>query len=421
MKKLLALALAFAMVFAICTVAHADDKVHMVIACNSSDDTRIAILDRLAKNLPEDLPEYDVEIIYGGGGVEYENMMKTYNATGDLPDVYGSLNTIAAPLIASGSQLNLTEYIKADGFDQNFLSLDPMYYHGGIYSIQTGDDAYTIPVVFYDTAIFESLGLEEPTTWEELDHIFDVLIEAGIQPMGMDGTGWQLVNFFMESLMLADDPSTVTQLLNNETDWNDPRVNAAYDKMEYMLEKGVFGDRAAVAATADVALAWDTFAADGCAMLFDFSWNCQNYDNGHTGVFMWPSSNSEYPTGSCTEVWGSAVGGWAVNANSEHLEDAVKLAEYCCKEASEYMNENGTKTNFVTDVEVAPQSELQAEIWKLYDEAVNKFQALNANSIDSSIVTELRTLDSGLVGGLYTVDEMLAKWSALYAENTYFD
>ena len=136
---------------------------------------------------------------------------------------------------------------------------------------------------------------------------------------------------------------------------------------------------------------------------------------------MWPSSNSEYPTGSCTEVWGSAVGGWAVNANSEHLEDAVKLAEYCCKEASEYMNENGTKTNFVTDVEVAPQSELQAEIWKLYDEAVNKFQALNANSIDSSIVTELRTLDSGLVGGLYTVDEMLAKWSALYAENTYFD
>ena len=269
MKKLLALALAFAMVFAICTVAHADDKVHMVIACNSSDDTRIAILDRLAKNLPEDLPEYDVEIIYGGGGVEYENMMKTYNATGDLPDVYGSLNTIAAPLIASGSQLNLTEYIKADGFDQNFLSLDPMYYHGGIYSIQTGDDAYTIPVVFYDTAIFESLGLEEPTTWEELDHIFDVLIEAGIQPMGMDGTGWQLVNFFMESLMLADDPSTVTQLLNNETDWNDPRVNAAYDKMEYMLEKGVFGDRAAVAATADVALAWDTFAADGCAMLFD--------------------------------------------------------------------------------------------------------------------------------------------------------
>ena len=398
------------------------EPIKLVFATMTSDDVRIAVLeDYIMADLAEEMPGYEIEVIYGGGATDYSNMMKTYNATGDLPDVYQSNQDIAGALISSGAQLNLKDYIQADGFADNFLSLSPMEHKGGIYNLSAGNDAYSFPVIYYNTEIFDQYGLEVPTTWEELDNIFDVLIEAGIQPMGMDGTGWQLVNFFMETLMLSDDPSTVTELLNNETDWSDPRVVAAFEKMEYMLDKGVFGDRAAVAATADVALAWDTFAADGCAMLFDFSWNCSNYDNGHTGVFMWPSCNDDYPTGSCTEIWGSAVLGWAVNANSENREATIKFAEYCCRKEAEYQNEHGTKTNYVTGIEVQATSELQQQIMDLYDAADNKFLALNANSLDSSIVTELRTLESGFVGGLYDVDEFIDAWSALFAQNTYFD
>ena len=398
------------------------EPIKLVFATMTSDDVRIAVLeDYIMADLAEEMPGYEIEVIYGGGGTDYGNMMKTYNATGELPDVYQSNQDIAGALISSGAQLNLKEYIQNDGFAENFESLSPMEYKGGIYNLSAGNDSYSFPVVYYNTEIFDRYGLTVPTTWEELDHIFDVLIEAGIQPMGMDGTGWQLVNFFMETLMLSDDPSTVTQLLNNEIDWTDARVVAAFEKMEYMLEKGVFGDRAAVAATADVALAWDTFAADGCAMLFDFSWNCSNYDNGHTGVFMWPSCNDEYPTGSCTEIWGSAILGWAVNSNSKNLDAAIKFAEYCCRKEAEYQNEHGTNTNFKTGIEVKATSALQQQIMDLYAAAPNKFLALNANSLDSSIVPELRTLESGFVGGLYTVDEFIEEWSKLFAQNTFFD
>ena len=65
------------------------EPIKLVFATMTSDDVRIAVLeDYIMADLAEEMPGYEIEVIYGGGGTDYGNMMKTYNATGELPDVY---------------------------------------------------------------------------------------------------------------------------------------------------------------------------------------------------------------------------------------------------------------------------------------------------------------------------------------------
>ena len=93
----------------------------------------------IKKNLAEKFP--NVEIEWEGTG-DLTNLLKTYSATGDLPDVWYSDAASATAIINAGNQLNMADYITKDGFIDNYVNPDALYYSdGGIYAISSGIDA----------------------------------------------------------------------------------------------------------------------------------------------------------------------------------------------------------------------------------------------------------------------------------------
>jgi hypothetical protein len=54
----------------------------------SGDESRQKIADKLENDLVAGLPDFDVEVTRGGGADDYNNKLKTLNATGELPDVF---------------------------------------------------------------------------------------------------------------------------------------------------------------------------------------------------------------------------------------------------------------------------------------------------------------------------------------------
>ncbi len=396
------------------------EKQKLTLIIQASDDVRIGIMnDYIVPNFDEAFPGYELEITTITGEDDSIAMMKTYHATGDMADVYWSDAKWSLPIISAGSQLDLSSYIEADGFAKNWSSTSLMNFKGGIYALQPGSDASYFPAVYYNTEIFEQYGLEVPTTLDELYAVCDKLVAEGVVPFAMDDT-WIIGNVLFQAILQANDPTTVEKLLSNEIDYTDPAVLAAYEQLDDMFSRGYFGDRSTVAAR-DISETKELFAAGKTAMIYDMYWNYTMYDNGHTSVFPWPSNNDAYPTGTVTQIWGSTVAGYAVNADSKNLDAAVKLAEYCCEQEARYHNEHGTATVFNTGIEIQAQSELQQEMVNLFHAATTKIATIPQNTMDAATASEWETLTSAFAAGQLTPEQMVEQWSAVWTENTYFE
>lgn len=387
----------------------------LTLFLQANDDVRISIMDDyIVKNFEAAFPGWELEVSTIDTSDNGVAAMKTYNATGDLPDVYWSDTRWCQPMISSGNQLDMTEYITTDGFaDKYDGNIGLMQFKGGVYALQPGSDATYYPVVFYDKEVFEANGCEVPTTLDELYAVCDKLVAAGIQPFSLEGTGWEFEYSWIQNIVMALDPAKADALINNEIDYSDPVILEALEILDTMLEKGYFGERSAAAAV-QPADAREAFLGGKTAMRFDYYWQWSLYDDGTTDAFA-------FPTGNIGQMWGTTLGGYAVYSGSEHIDMAVKLAEYCCEQEAIYHNEHGTSTAFNTGIEVKAGSDLQQKLNDMYANFADKKITIPSNTMDAAVLAELKTILSGFIAGQYTPQEVVDEFNPIFEENTYFD
>lgn len=124
--------------------APAEEGGTLTLFVQAADDVRISIMDDYIKpNFDAAFPGWTLEITVIGTDANTQAAMKTYNATGDLPDVYWSDANWSYAMISSGNQLNLMDYITTDGFaDKYGGDIGLMTYRGGVYALQPGSDAH---------------------------------------------------------------------------------------------------------------------------------------------------------------------------------------------------------------------------------------------------------------------------------------
>lgn len=101
----------------------------------STDGNQTKILEYIKENLAEALPDVEVEFEPGGGGEDMANKLKTYNASGDLPDVWYSTADSAAAIRSAGNMENLTDYVTEDGFLDNYAIPDALKFQMGIFTV----------------------------------------------------------------------------------------------------------------------------------------------------------------------------------------------------------------------------------------------------------------------------------------------
>lgn len=198
----------------------------------------------------EQHPDIDVKYVYFNYSPEYLTALKAASASGSLPDIIG---------LQPGS---LTQQYREDLAPINDLaeaewgadweeSVSPINRNQMLMGNPQGDDNYYILpqesqvlAVWYNRRLFEEVGIQKPTTYDELIAASAALTAAGHIPMFQGAAdGWQNKNVF---LMLANQfsPGIVERAQNGEASWTEPEFVSAMEAWKGLFDDGIFQDGA---------------------------------------------------------------------------------------------------------------------------------------------------------------------------------
>ena len=193
MKKFLALVLALCMVFALSVSAFADDAYTLdVIIAQYGPNTQEWFLGKGmdGSNFVEKFEaanpgiKLNLEVISWN---DLKTVADTRIASGQAPDVL-NLDTFA-DYANEGLLMPVSEYCPEDLFADFFPSfIDQSVIDGVCYAVP---DLASARALFYNTKIFEEVGVEVPTTWAELEDVSQQIIDfydGEVYPWGVDMT-----------------------------------------------------------------------------------------------------------------------------------------------------------------------------------------------------------------------------------------
>lgn len=253
----------------------------------------------------------------------YLTVLSTALAGGTGPDIihvraYGSLEGLAAP-----GYLRALDDGDVDlaGFPDLAIRAESMREDGKLYAVPFASQTL---VIYYNADIFAENNLTPPSTWDELLATSQTLLDAGVTPLANGtATAWQneilvgaLVPAFYGQAFEAD-------IVAGSATFEDPRFVGALEKMlevrDY-LPRGFTG--------IDYASAQQLFLSGRAAMFAGGSWEIANFRRQQPDlnfdIFASPAANAGGPQLVSTFF----DGGYAVNAASEHQEEALEFLRF---------------------------------------------------------------------------------------------
>lgn len=395
-----------------------DEPVELRIMLAAGDETRKAINDYMIPGLEESFPNVIFEIDQAS---DYLDKARTMNATGDLPDVlFLDSAEYQLPLINSGSVLDLKPYIEADGFVDNYKLKTVIAPHsdGGVYSLQSGADAYFAATIFYNKDMFAEYGIEVPVTYEEFEAACEVLKSNGKVPITSSLTdAWAAKALILPALISAEDPDAVLGIKSLDVDFaNDSRVLSAMEKLASLGTKGYFHDGFL---NTDYGTAQGLFTNKEAGMYMMYSWAAGDLASDSAfGIMSWPQANPDVNMDEVATLWGSSYSGYMVNSNSEQVDVAVKVAEYFAMAEATYFNEvNKMPTSLETGVVIADIPALVQESLDRINNAKITLPAYVLYSYTPKANTKLGEIMSEVMIGAETVDGYSERFSDEWAES----
>jgi len=402
------------------------EKVTLRLFTISADESRILIMnDYIIPNIEAALPNVEVQFEEGGGGEDYNNKLKTYNSTGDLPDVWYSDASFASAIINAGNMLDLNPYVTEDGFLAKVSIPEALQYKDGeIYVLNSGVDAFFTPRIFYNKAIFDECGVTIPETFDELIDVCKTISAKGYVPVSTVGKGgWAPQLYLVQTMITIEDPQVMLDLLADKTDFTNPVVKNGLGRIETLAKEGAFPEGIALL---DYGPAKEMFTSGKSAMYWMFSWELPSLNTDpnigpDVDFFLWPSAGDAYDPNEAIQYWGSPLNGYAVNSKSEHIEEAVKLAEFCAMQDALFFQSTGAPIILDTGVETTGQSDLMKKNVEQFLNCDTKIASILLNGMDAATSSEFATLGASLLTGEFTADEFVDQFKPVWEKNTYFD
>ncbi|MCW4458748.1 extracellular solute-binding protein [Microbacterium sp. MPKO10] len=201
-----------------------------------------------------------------------------------------------------------------------------------------GDKLYAVPnsqsqpvVLYYNTELFGSVGVDVPETWDELLSAVDAFVDAGVTPFALAGASkWPELMWIQYLTDRIGGPEVFDAVLAGEENaWSDPAIIEALEKIQELVDRGAFGDGygSVVADTrADAAL----LHTGKAAMLLQGSWLYSSFlTDAPEFVERGGLATTRFPTieggaGDPANIVGNPANYWSVSADaSEEVQDAV--------------------------------------------------------------------------------------------------
>lgn len=319
MKKVMALALASAMLFSTAaTVSAATELTFWTL------NGRTEAVDAAVAKFNEANPDIVVTpSYYDTDGIK--DACKVAASSDTLPSMWfnwgGSLGQF---YVDNGKTYDLTAFAEANGWAD--------FYSAGATGLCTlgGQLAglptsYNVLGVYYNKQIFADLGLEVPTTFEEFEALLPTIKEAGIFPMETGGLyGWHTMRWLELIIEHYAGQELHDELQAFTTSWDCEAVTQAFTKYKEWCDAGYFPDGFL---TADPNNTIMNMGMGISAMCLEGQWYDGNIlqnelDIANYGTFAFPSVDSNRMSAFAEMVQ------FNKNLTEEELAAAVKFVEF---------------------------------------------------------------------------------------------
>lgn len=243
--------------------------------------------------------------------------------------------------VEAGQVADLTDRVEADGYRDRFVEAawGNVTFEDRIYAVPVENAAAAF--VWYDTVIFDELGLEVPETWDELQDVIAALQAEGIAPFALANSApWTGSMYFMYLVeRLGGTEVFEAAATRSGGSFEDPVFVEAGQMLQGLIEDDAFAD-------GFNGLDWGAgqsralmYTGDA-AMEIMGSWNLSvvqsenpEYAAERLGVFPFPAI--EGGAGDPTNIVGTIGDNfYVVSESCEHPDEAFEMIQYLIDDTS---------------------------------------------------------------------------------------
>lgn len=211
------------------------------LASNAGDPEPRRRLEGQIENFNSSQTDYTVEV-NTTAHEDFKQAIRTYLASDEPPDVLTWFAGNRMRFFANnGLLMPLDDLYTENGWDTTLPE--------GIRTVSQGEDGkyYFVPTSYYHWAVwyrpsmFEEMGLEPPTTWDEFLGVVDSAKEAGKIPITI-GTQmpWTAAAWFDYLNMRQNGPEFHISLMDGNEAYNSQEVKDAFGRWRELLDKEAF-------------------------------------------------------------------------------------------------------------------------------------------------------------------------------------
>ena len=294
-------------------------KTTLTFGCFETDNVTSEVWDAIIKPFEEAHPDIKVEKVMATGD-DRTAFWRTKLNSGEFPDIVIEASNLSSMCIFAEVPEDVQALINEDlltQYDGKVIDV-PM-------NIQYKGQCY------YNKAVFEELGLQEPETYDDFVNICKTIKDAGKTPLMCGGTGdtWATGSMYWiaqgDTMLKNTYPDFVQGLAEGTYTWNNDVTQKVLSSYQDLVNNGYYYEGGLSLSYSQCA---DAFLKGDAAMLIDGSWMNATLDNAGNedyGVFVIPAMD-----GSKIAVGNTAT--WAVYKDSKNQEAAWEFFKYLLTE-----------------------------------------------------------------------------------------
>ncbi|MDQ0050737.1 raffinose/stachyose/melibiose transport system substrate-binding protein [Paenibacillus polymyxa] len=314
-----------------------DGTIKLKVYAQHFDDDTIKPFDYAVEELKKKMPDVEIELdpaVQDGG-----QKLKTYAATGNMPDIYLADWSVLQTFAKSKNVEVLDNYDTTAEFKK---SLNP-----GVESRLVAPDnhVYAYPetgiefqMIYYNKSIFEKVGIKTPLkTIDQMADAAKKLKAAGYVPMSIFAKEKWITTAFYNGLVTREQPRGFGALEEKGVKALPEAFVTAAQQMKQLQRAGLFD---ANATNTNYDQASSLFYQGKAAMFVNGQWeiySSQEKLGDQVDWMYWPAKDEATYEKSKYFIDGSgSPQGYAVSANSKNKETAVKVAAFLASKSAEY-------------------------------------------------------------------------------------
>jgi raffinose/stachyose/melibiose transport system substrate-binding protein len=379
-----------------------------IYAQYADDDTKLPY-DYAVAELKKEMPnvELELEIQAQDDGQK----LKTYAATGNLPDIFQAGLDIINTFKKSGNILELDKYVDELGFK------DKMY-PSTMNTLVTDDGhTYAFPyagnefaLLYYNKELFEQNNVKVPTTYDELLEAVKTFNAAGITPLSMFAKEkWPTVALY-DMFVTRNDASGIVKLDKGEASASDPAYKEAAEKLAELVKAGLL-PKGATNLNYDQAAA--LFHQGKAAMFLNGQWEIAESTKqlgDKAGWTYFPGKDAaNYEASKYAFSGGGGPGGYAINPDTKDQALAAKVAAFISLKYAEYKYTERGNPIVATKVDKAIVTEFPPMMQQLSDD-IGKITSTTAFAwglSDAKFKAAIEDAAQSLMTGAYSAEQFI--------------